>query len=91
MKALPVLTEKTLQDAKDGKYTFWVDRRLNKSQIRKIIGEIFGVTVKKVRTINVSGEMKRTTTGRKRQIKPKKKAIVELEGKDKIDLFEDKK
>jgi hypothetical protein len=37
--------------------------------------------------MNVAGEIRRTNTGKKRIIKPKKKAIVTLEGKDKIDLF----
>lgn len=91
MKILPILTEKTLQNAKDGKYTFLVDRRFNKNQIKEAIGETFNVKVKKVRTMNIAGEVKRTIAGRKRYVKPKKKAVVELEGKDKIDLFEDKK
>ena len=87
MKLRPVLTEKSMDEAKKGNYTFFVERNMNKRQIRKMIGEIFGVTVVKVRTMNVVGEVKRTNMGKKRIIKPKKKAIVTLEGKDKIDLF----
>ncbi len=87
MKLKPVLTEKSMSEAKKGNYTFFVERNMNKRQIRKMIEEIFGVTVVKVRTMNVAGEVKRTNMGKKRIIKPKKKAIVTLEGKDKIDLF----
>lgn len=47
--------------------------------------------VVKVRTMNVAGETKKTFVGRKRVIQPRKKAIVTLGGKDKIDLFETKK
>ena len=87
MKLRPVLTEKSMDEAKKGNYTFFVGKNMNKRQIRKMIEEIFEVSVVKVRTMNVVGEVKRTNTGKKRIIKPKKKAIVTLEGKDKIDLF----
>lgn len=87
MKLRPVLTEKSMSEAKKGNYTFFVEKNMNKRQIRKMIEEIFEVSVVKVRTMNVAGEVKRTNMGKKRTIKPKKKAIVTLEGKDKIDLF----
>lgn len=90
MKLEPVLTEKSLNLAKDGKYTFWVGPSFSKDQIKKQVGEVFGVKVKRVRTANVAGGKKRTAMGRIRKIMPRKKAIVELEGKDTIDLFETK-
>lgn len=87
----PVLTEKSLEEAKKGNYTFWVEKNINKHQIRKLVGDVFEVKVLKVRTINVPGETKKTVMGRKRIIKSRKKAIVTLGEKDKIDLFEEKK
>lgn len=87
MKLTPVLTEKSMSEAKKGNYTFFVGRNMNKRQIRKMIEEVFGVTVVKVRTMNIVGEVRRTNTGKKRTTMPKKKAVVTLEGKDKIDLF----
>ena len=87
----PVLTEKSLDQAKKGNYTFWVDRNLTKTQIKKLISDVFSVTVKRVRTIKVAGRIKRAFSGRKRTIQPRKKAIVILANKDKIDLFESKK
>jgi len=87
MKLRPVLTEKSMDEAKKGNYTFFVEKNMNKRQLRRMIEEIFGVSVVKVRTMNVVGEVRRTNTGKKRTIKPKKKVIVTLEGKDKIDLF----
>jgi large subunit ribosomal protein L23 len=89
-KLKPILTEKSLSLAKKGKYTFWVNTHLNKHQIRKLVSEVFEVTVKKVRTINVAGEKSRTLKGKKKVIRPKKKAIVTLAEKQKIDLFEAK-
>lgn len=77
--------------AKEGKYTFWVDRNITKPQVKKLVSSIFKVTVVSVRTINLAGESKRTMAGKKKIIKPRKKAVVTLKGKDKIDLFEEKK
>jgi large subunit ribosomal protein L23 len=87
----PVLTEKSLSEAKKGNYTFWVGRGLTKNQIKRLVAEVFGVTVVNVRTINLRGEKKKTLRGRIRIIKPRKKAIVTLKEKEKIDLFEEKK
>jgi len=87
MKLTPVLTEKSMSEAKKGIYTFFVDKNLNKRQIRKTIEDVFEVKVVKVRTINIVGEVRRTNTGKKRTTKPKKKAMITLDGKDKIDLF----
>jgi large subunit ribosomal protein L23 len=90
MKLQPVLTEKSLQEAKRGNYIFFVDRNLTKPQIEKLVNEVFGVTVSKVRTLNLRRIVKKTITGRKKVIPAQKKAIVTLSGKDKIDLFEEK-
>ena len=91
MKLIPVLTEKSMSEAEKGNYTFFVERNMNKGQIKKAIEEAFGVNVVKVRTMNVVGEEKRTIRGRKKIIKPKKKAMVTLKEKEKIDLFEEAK
>jgi large subunit ribosomal protein L23 len=91
MKLKPVITEKSLRLAKENKYTFYVDKHFNKHQIRKLIEEVFGVHVIDVKTISVPGEVKRTNRGRKRIVKPTKKAIVMLRKKEKIDLFEESK
>ncbi len=91
MKLKPVLTEKSMDEAKKGNYTFLVEYKLNKFQIRNLISEVFGVNVRRVRTMKVPGELKKTIKGKNRIILPQKKAIVSLTGKEKIDLFEAKK
>lgn len=91
MKKLePVLTEKSLNEASRGNYTFRVDRDLNKYKIGKLVEKVFDVTVENVRTINEAGAVKRNILGKKRIEMPTKKAIVTLSKKDKIDLFETK-
>lgn len=98
MRLEPILTEKSLGLAKDGNYTFRVDPRLNKFQIKELVEKTFGVIVSGVRTLNKAGEIKKTVQGRKRIIKPQKRAIVSLKTKDlpagkkgKIDVFEESK
>ena len=90
-KLEPILTEKTLKLAEEGKYTFRVGLGLNKFQIKKLIEDVFGVHAVSVRTVKESGERRRTQRGTKRVILPEKKAIVTLKEKEKIDLFETKK
>lgn len=86
----PVITEKTTKLAEEGKYTFLVDRNLNKHQIKELVEKVFGVHVLNIATLKKSGEVKKVS-GRKRVIRPQKKAIVKLAKDDKIDLFESKK
>jgi len=40
-------------------YVFEVDRAANKVEIRQAVEELFGVTVKKVATMNMRGKVKR--------------------------------
>ncbi len=87
----PIVTEKSLELAKKGKYTFRVRVGLRKHQIKKLIEEVLGVHVKTIRTMNIKGEIKKALSGRKRKVMPSKKAIVTLSEKEKIDLFETKK
>lgn len=86
-KIKPILTEKSLNDAEVGKYTFWVPVNLTKYQIKKTISEIFAVNPTKVRTINYKKRSKKNIQGKIVNIKARKKAIVTLVGKEKIELF----
>ena len=91
MKITPVLTEKSLGLAKDGKYTFWVEKNMTKPEIKAAIDRIFGVNSKSVRTMKFRSTVKKNIRGQKIRIPEKKKAIVSLAEKEKIDLFEEKK
>ena len=83
----PVVTEKSMNLLVDNKYTFIVDRKANKTEIKNAIENIFNVKVEKVYTINVKGKPKRL--GRFEGRTPdRKKAIVTLKPGQKIRLFE---
>ncbi|MFZ5932982.1 MAG: 50S ribosomal protein L23 [Patescibacteria group bacterium] len=89
MRVLPILTEKSLREAKKGHYTFWVTPGTRKDEIKKYIEKVFEVKVGKVRTMNARGERKRNWRGRIELVKARKKAVVALK-EGKIDLFEEK-
>jgi large subunit ribosomal protein L23 len=87
MKIEPIITEKSLTDAGNGKYTFRVQHGLTKFGIKDLVEKTFDVHVTAVRTMNQKGEIKRGN--RKSKVVPGyKKAIVTLKDKEKIDLFE---
>ena len=84
----PVITERSTEQMADKKYTFDVDKRANKTEIKNAIETIFEVRVAKVNTMNVKGKPKRF--GRHFGYKPdRKKAIVTLtEDSKELEFFE---
>ena len=83
----PVVSEKSYAGVPDKRYSFFVDLRATKSQIKSAIEEIFDVKVVKISTSNIKSKPKRLgrSVGRSSR---KKKAVVTLSKKDKIDFFE---
>ncbi|RBP44881.1 50S ribosomal protein L23 [Garciella nitratireducens] len=84
----PIITEKSMEDMTEKKYTFKVDKRANKVEIKNAVEEIFDVKVEKVNTMNIRGKKKRM--GRFEGKRPDwKKAIVKLtEDSKEIEFFE---
>lgn len=83
----PVVTEKSMNLLADNKYTFIVDKRSNKTEIKNAIEDIFKVRVEKVYTINAKGKPKRMGKF-EGMTSDRKKAIVSLKSGQKIKLFE---
>ena len=84
----PVVSEKSYDLIQDfNTYTFVVDRRTNKTEIRQAIEEIFDVKVVGVNTINRKGKRKRTgyKIGKRSD---SKRALVRLADGESIDIFE---
>lgn len=84
----PVLTEKSYDGIETMKYTFKVDRRATKTQIKIAVEQIFGVKVAKVNTVNYDGKLKRM--GKHEGRRPAyKKAFVQLAADSKrIEFFD---
>ncbi|HBQ86955.1 MAG TPA: 50S ribosomal protein L23 [Syntrophomonas sp.] len=83
----PVVTEKSMDLLADNKYTFIVDKKANKTEIKNAIEHIFEVKVDRVNTLNLKSKPKRL--GRFEGRTPsRKKAIITLKPGHKIRLFE---
>lgn len=85
----PVVTESSMADLDDKRYTFDVNVQATKTQVKKVIEEIFDVKVVKVNVMNVKGKLKRQ--GRYAgYTKKRRKAIVTLSSdSNEIKLFND--
>ena len=84
----PVVSEKSYDLVQDyNTYTFVVDRRSNKTEIKQAVQRIFDVRVLNVNTINRKGKTKRTGLIRGSR-KDTKRALVTLASGDSIDIFE---
>lgn len=84
----PIISEKSMDQLADKKYTFQVALNANKIEIRQAVEAIFGVKVAAVTTSRVHGKVKRQ--GMKSGKRPDwKKATVKLtEDSKTIEFFE---
>jgi large subunit ribosomal protein L23 len=83
----PLITEKSAWEAEArNRYTFEVHPQANKQQVRDAVQSIYNVKVSAVATQCRPGKYKRTRWG---TIKSRswKRAVVQLAGDDRIDLF----
>jgi len=83
----PIITEKSMLLVEEqNKYTFSVDKRANKIQVKQAVEELFNVKVLKVNVINSLPKKKRV--GQHAGFKPAvTKAIVTLAEGNKIEIF----
>ncbi len=84
----PLVTEKsTIQREGQNQYSFKVNKRANKIEIKEAVEHLFKVKVRDVRTATIRGKVKRL--GRRFGKRPDwKKAIVTVKEGDRIDFFE---
>ena len=83
----PVVSEKSYLMIEDqNTYTFLVDPRSNKTEIKQAVQDIFDVTVLRVNTQNRKGKRKRTRYVLAKR-KDTKRALVTLAPGDSIELF----
>ncbi len=83
----PVVSEKSYAGIEQNAYTFLVDPRANKTEIKEAVQSIWGVRVTSVNTLNRPGKVKRRgwTKGKRAD---QKRAIVTLAEGDSIEIFE---
>jgi len=84
----PIVTERSMMQTEEKKYTFKVDKKANKYQIKDAVEQIFDVKVDSVSVMNIQGKLKRMGRNQGRTASWKK-AIVKLKPESKeIKLFE---
>ena len=82
----PIITEKSMAGTANKCYTFEVAKDANKIEIAKAVEEIFGVTVKKVNTLNVKPKKKRVRI-QQGYTRRWKKAMVTIAEGETIEIF----
>jgi large subunit ribosomal protein L23 len=81
----PIISEKSYGLIDEGKYTFEVDPRSNKTEIKQAVEQIFNVKVDSVNTMNREGKTRRTRFGLGKR-KNTKRAVITLKSGS-IDIF----
>jgi len=89
----PILTEKaTIDSEENNRFSFVVDRKANKIEIKSAIENLYGVSIEKVRTMTYGGgkaKTKYTSRGVAQQTNSIwKKAVVTVAEGETIDLYE---
>ena len=85
----PLITEKSNDQIADGKYTFIVDVRATKTEIRQAIEKLFTVKVLQVNTSNYNGKVKRMGV----HVGPRadwKKAVVKIDMSPGVESYMEK-
>lgn len=85
----PIITEKSMKDAKSNKFTFKVSVHANKKVIKIAIEDKFKVNVLDVATMIVKGKKKLSSARRVEILQsPWKKAVAKVAPGQKISLFD---
>ncbi|MFV0406167.1 MAG: 50S ribosomal protein L23 [Propioniciclava sp.] len=82
----PVISEKSYALLDENTYTFLVDPKANKTEIKIAVEKVFGVKVTSVNTLNRKGKVRRTRAGVGKRPDTKRAFVTVAEG-DRIDIF----
>lgn len=84
----PIVTEASMDVMADKKYTFVVDKKSNKTEIKNAVETIFGVKVASVNTMNILGKKKRMGVNVGKRADWKKAIVTLTEASKTIEFFE---
>lgn len=90
MNLKPIFTEKSMNQAKDGKYSFWFLPKFNKNQIKNILEKALDVKINSIKTQNYKKMTAKTMRGNIKTTSAKKKVLITLKS-GKIEIFENEK
>ena len=84
----PMITEQTVDNMQESKYTFQVAKDANKIEIAAAVEELFGVKVAKVNTINCLGKLRRQGVSQGYTAAWKKAIVTLTEDSKTIEFFD---
>nr|QCI04103.1 ribosomal protein L23 [Antithamnionella ternifolia] len=84
----PIITDKTTKYIEENKYCFAVEKNASKPKIKQAIEYIFNVKIININTLNTPIKKKRVGKFMGK-LTNHKKAIIELDSQDTINLFEE--
>ncbi len=84
----PVVSERSMDEVNNNKYTFKVAVDANKTQVKQAVEEIFDVEVAKVNIMNVNGKLKRMGRYEGRRADVKKAIVTLAKGSKQIEFFQ---
>jgi large subunit ribosomal protein L23 len=84
----PIVTENSMEAMADKKYTFVVDKRSNKTEVKNAVEKVFGVKVASVNTMNMRGKKKRMGANVGKRADWKKAIVTLTEDSKTIEFFE---
>lgn len=84
----PIVTENSMEAMADKKYTFVVDKRSNKTEVKNAVEKVFGVKVARVNTMNMRGKKKRMGANVGKRADWKKAIVTLTEDSKTIEFFE---
>lgn len=90
MKFTPIFTEKSMNQAKTGLYSFWVLPDFTKGQIKAFMEKALEIKIAKILTQNYKKITVRTARGTRKTIKAMKKVLITLKS-GKMEMFEEVK
>ncbi|MCJ7843053.1 50S ribosomal protein L23 [Lederbergia sp. NSJ-179] len=84
----PIITERSMEQTAEKKYTFEVDVKANKTLIKNAVEQIFDVKVEKVNVLNYKGKFKRMGRFVGYTNKRRKAVVTLTEDSNEIEFFE---
>ena len=84
----PVISERSMDEAQNKKYTFKVAVDANKTEVKHALEEIFGIDIKKVNIMNVKGKVKRMGKNVGRTAASKKAIVTLTQTSKEIEFFQ---
>lgn len=90
MNLKPIFTEKSMNQAKNGMYSFWFLPKFSKNQIKIMLENAFDIKIDAIRTQNHKKMTSKTMRGNIKTVAAKKKVLVTLKSGT-IELFADEK